>query len=145
MTMRRELLSIGLLAICVCMSMLKSAGWGQAEDRFTPATYFVFRMAQLKEQLKILPDQEPQVKRIVEQEMGELMQYACNPAMSRKDQQVRFRFALTNSESRMRPMLTGEQSETLHKLDHEMLEQFNSVKMPHSCTLAYWHHKTGYK
>ncbi len=85
MTMRRELLSIGLLAICVCMSMLESAGWGQTEDRFTPATYFVFRVEQLKTQLKILPGQEPQVKRIVEQEMGDLMQYACNPAMSRKD------------------------------------------------------------
>jgi len=145
MTMRRELLSIGLLATCVCMSMLKTAVWGQTEDRFTPATYFVFRMEQLKEQLNITPDQELQVKHIVEQEIGELTQYACNLAMSRKDQQVQFCSVLTNSETRMRPILTDEQSWKLHKLDHEMLEKFKSVKTPHSCTLAYWDRKTAYK
>jgi Spy/CpxP family protein refolding chaperone len=145
MTMRRELLSIGLIATCVCMSMLKTAVWGQTQDRLTPATYFVFRMEQLKGQLNITSDQELQVKHIVEQEMGELTQYACNIAMSRKNQQVQFRSILTNSENRMRPILTGEQSWKLHKLDHEMLEEFKSVKTPHGCTLAYWGHKTGYK
>lgn len=140
-----ELLSIGLLAICVCMSILKTGAWAQTKAPFNQATYFTFRMEQLKEELKITPEQQRQAKYVIEQETAELMQYACNPTTSRKDKLAQFRGVFTNSESRMRPILTGEQSWKLHKLHDEMLQEFKTLKSPDSCTLAYWGRKTPYQ
>jgi hypothetical protein len=44
MKMHLELLPIGLLAICLCMSTLKTSAWAQTEEPVTQATYFTFRM-----------------------------------------------------------------------------------------------------
>ena len=95
-------------------------------------------MRQLGEQLNITPDQQAQVKSMVEQETAELMQYACNFTTSQKDQVAQFRGVLTDSEIRMRPLLTQQQSLKLHRLDGEMLEEFKTVKVPEGCTASYW-------
>lgn len=143
MKARPEMLFAGLLVLCVCM--LKTDARPQTDATFTQATYFTFRMEQLKKVLEITPAQQRKVKPIIEQETSELMQYACNPATSRKDKVSQFDEVFRRSETSMRPILTGEQSWTLHKLHDGMLEEFKTIKSPDSCTLAYWGRKTPYR
>lgn len=104
-----ELLSIGLLTICVCMSILKTGAWAQTRAPFNQATYFTFRMEQLKEELKFTPEQQRQAKYVVEQETAELMQYACNPTTSRKDKlaQLRMPSALCRARRRDKLRIAG--------------------------------------
>lgn len=135
-----EILFVGLLVLCV--GMLKPSAWPQADASLTQATYFTYRMDQLKQVLALTPAQQQKVKPVVEQETSELMQYACNPATSRKEKVSQFNEVFRRSESGLRPLLTGEQSWTLHKLHDGMLEKFKTLKAPDSCTLAYWGRKT---
>lgn len=134
-------LAVGLFAICLCVSTLKSA-WAQAEQPVTQGTYFTFRMELLKTRLNLTPTQLQQLKPRVEHETGELLEYACNPATSRKVKLGQFRGVLTDSQAVMRPILTQEQSGQLHKLHDAMLQQLVSQKSPDGCTWEYWARET---
>lgn len=133
-----KLLPIGLLTICACLSILKTIAWAQKDELVTQGTYFTFRMEQLQQKLSITPNQQRQLKPMVEQETSELLEYACNPATSQKVKLGQFRGVLANSQSVMRPILTLEQFGKLHKLHDDMLQRMMSQDSPDGCTWEYW-------
>lgn len=133
------------VVICIAMSAAGASAWAQTEAAYTQATYFTFRTEQLQQELKLTPAQVQQLKPIIEQETAELMQFACNPSTSRNDKLIQFTDVFKRSESSMRPILTGEQHNTLVKLRQAMLQDYKTRKPADSCTLAYWGRKTDYK
>ncbi len=130
------------LLIGIAMSAAGASAWAQTDAAYTQATYFTFRMEQLQQELKLTPAQVQQLKPVIEQETAELMQFACNPSTSRNDKLLQFTDVFKRSESSMRPILTGEQNNTLVKLRQAMLQDYKTRKPADSCTLAYWGRKT---
>lgn len=140
-----EMLLIRFLVFCMCMSSLGTSMSAQTQGTYTQATFFTFRMEQLEQELRLTPVQLQQLKPIVEHETAELMQYACNPATSRRDKLTQFTEVFKRSESSMRPILREEQHYALVQLRKRMLEDYKNLKPPDSCTLAYWGRKTPYQ
>jgi hypothetical protein len=104
----------------------------------TQATYFTFRFDSLKQQLNLASDQEKQVKHVIEQETGELMQVVCNPATSRKRQLAMFNDILKESEASMQTILTKEQYRRLPQLREKMTRELKTRKAAQGCTMDYW-------
>lgn len=128
-----RVLFVRLLAACGWIGLLAASAAAQ-----TQATYFSYRMDDLKQQLNLTPDQQKQVKHTIEQETGELMQVVCNPATPRKRQLAMFNDILKESEASMKDILTAEQYRRLPQLREKMTRELKTRKAAQGCTMDYW-------
>jgi len=115
-----------------------SIALAQTQAPLSQATYFNYRLQHLNQALKLTPDQERKIVHVVEQETGELNEFICDPAISRKDQLAKFDAVLRQSDANMKPILTPEQYKQLPTIREAEMKKLESLKPPRTCSDAYW-------
>lgn len=81
-----------------------------------PGEYFSQKLRHLSEKLDLTPDQQAQIKPILEQEAGEAGQFIANPVLSSKDKLKKLETIVRSSDQRLKPILSADQWQTLQDL-----------------------------
>lgn len=95
------------------------------------ATYFNSKIENLTEKLSLSPDQQKQLRPIVEQEMGNLEQIRGNPVLSKKEKVKRLQEIVRESDTRMKSFLSPDQwqkLQALRKSQKAELDQYARAK-----------------
>ncbi len=81
-----------------------------------PGEYFSQKLRHLSEKLDLTPDQQAQIKPILEQEAGEAGQFIANPVLSSKDKLKKLETIVRSSDQRLKPILSADQWQTLQDM-----------------------------
>ena len=81
-----------------------------------PGEYFSQKLRHLSEKLGLTPDQQAQIKPILEQEAGEAGQFIANPVLSRKDKLKKLETIVRSSDQKLKPILSADQWQTLQDM-----------------------------
>ena len=81
-----------------------------------PGEYFSQKLRHLSEKLDLTPDQQAQIKPILEQEAGEAGQFIANPVLSSKDKLRKLETIVRSSDQKLKPILSADQWQTLQEL-----------------------------
>jgi Spy/CpxP family protein refolding chaperone len=81
-----------------------------------PGEYFSQKLRHLSEKLGLTPDQQAQIKPILEQEAGEAGQFISNPVLSSEDKLKKLETIVRSSDQKLKPILSADQWQTLQDL-----------------------------
>jgi Spy/CpxP family protein refolding chaperone len=81
-----------------------------------PGEYFSQKLRHLSEKLGLTPDQQDQIKPILEQEAGEAGQFISNPVLSSEDKLKKLETIVRSSDQKLKPILSADQWQTLQDL-----------------------------
>ena len=81
-----------------------------------PGEYFSQKLRHLSEKLDLTPDQQGQIKPILEQEAGEAGQFIANPVLSSKDKLRKLETIVRSSDQKLKPILSADQWQTLQDM-----------------------------
>lgn len=92
-----------------------------------PSQYFRLKEQHLSEKLDLTQDQQAKIKPILEQEAGEAGQILGNPALSRKDQLIRWEKIVRASDMKLKPLLSQAQLAQLQQLRNEQKQELKRM------------------
>ena len=81
-----------------------------------PGEYFTQKLRHLSEKLDLTPDQQAQIKPILEQEAGEAGQFIANPVLSAEDKLKKLETIVRSSDQKLKPILSADQWQTLQDM-----------------------------
>jgi hypothetical protein len=81
-----------------------------------PSEYFSQKLQHLSEKLDLTPDQQAQIKPILEQEAGEAGQIISNPVLSTDDKLNKLETIVRSSDQKLKPILSTDQWQTLQDM-----------------------------
>jgi Spy/CpxP family protein refolding chaperone len=81
-----------------------------------PGEYFSQKLRHLSEKLDLTPDQQAQIKHVLEQEAGEAGQFISNPVLSTKDKLKKLETIVRSSDQKLKPILSADQWQTLQNM-----------------------------
>ena len=81
-----------------------------------PGEYFSEKLRHLSEKLDLSPDQQAQIKPILEQEAGEAGEGISNPVLSTEDKLNKLETIVRSSDKKLKPILSADQWQTLQDL-----------------------------
>ena len=81
-----------------------------------PGEYFSQKLRHLSEKLDLTPDQQAQIKPILEQEAGEAGEGISNPVLSTEDKLNKLETIVRSSDKKLKPILSADQWQTLQDM-----------------------------
>jgi len=81
-----------------------------------PSEYFSEKLRHLSEKLDLSPDQQAQIKPILEQEAGEAGEGISNPVLSTEDKLNKLETIVRSSDKKLKPILSADQWQTLQDM-----------------------------
>jgi hypothetical protein len=92
-----------------------------------PGRYFNVKYQNLSKMLNLTPNQQAQLKPILQQETGELGAIYANPALSLDARLRRFEKIVSDSDQKLKLFLSGEQWQTLQNMRKEQKEKLRKL------------------
>ena len=114
-------LVLPLAAMCQAQSDLSSV------LKLGGSSYFTAKMENLTTRLQLSPEQKVKIKPIVEQEVGLFEQIHNNVAVSPKEKLKKFKNIISDSDRRMKPILSASQWQKLQALRKDQRPELEEI------------------